>query len=71
MLDFNRAYDQLGKEDVEVVRFAESLGVCVSREQVFAKILSAFQDQMVNEDASKQIAMFAGKVAIHLGFPKP
>lgn len=69
MLNFNRAFEQLGAEDVEVVRFAEAI-VATSREQVFAKVFGAFQDQMKTEEATKEVAMFAGKVAARLGFPK-
>lgn len=69
-LNFDKAYEQLGKEDANVIRFAEALGTVTNRNQIFAKVLQAFEDQMVDDESSKQVAMFAGKVAMYLGFPK-
>ena len=70
MLNFNQALERVGQEDEMVIKFAEKCGAVTSREQVFGKLFSAFEGQMVDEQSTKEVAMFIGKVSTYLGFPK-
>lgn len=70
-ISFDKAYEALGKEDINVVRFADKLkGTVAKRDEVLAKVFQSFEAQNLSEADLTEVAMFAGKVAKYLGFPK-
>lgn len=76
-LNYESALDNVGKQDVMVVAFADKLQGASSRNQVIAQVIEAFginiRKGVAWEDLTadeQELLGFAGKVCAKLGFGK-